>query len=214
VNLLLIEDDQAYQLAMASHLQRLPGVAQVRVAGDGEHGLELLQGQGADLVLLDLFLPGMGGLATCRHITATTAIPVLILTSQDDPQWVRRIWQAGARGYLHKQRAFALVALALPSLLAGASWWDPSATATLQGADSAPCAEAQPQRMLLKELTPREREVLACLAEGENNRSISQRLGIGEGTVRSHVHVLLQKLQVRNRTQAALIWLAAGEKVG
>jgi DNA-binding NarL/FixJ family response regulator len=68
--------------------------------------------------------------------------------------------------------------------------------------------------MLLKELTPREREVLACLAEGENNRSISQRLGIGEGTVRSHVHVLLQKLQVRNRTQAALIWLAAGEKVG
>lgn len=214
MNLLLIEDDQAYQLAMASHLQRLPGVAQVRVADDGEHGLELLQGQGADLVLLDLVLPGMGGLATCRHITATTAIPVLILTSQDDPQWVRRIWQAGARGYLHKQRAFALVALALPSLLAGASWWDPSATATLQGADSAPCAEAQPQRMLLKELTPREREVLACLAEGENNRSISQRLGIGEGTVRSHVHVLLQKLQVRNRTQAALIWLAAGEKVG
>jgi len=54
--------------------------------------------------------------------------------------------------------------------------------------------------------------VLACLAEGENNRAISQRLGIGEGTVRSHVHVLLQKLQVTNRTQAALIWLAARER--
>jgi DNA-binding CsgD family transcriptional regulator len=60
-------------------------------------------------------------------------------------------------------------------------------------------------------LTQREREVLACLAAGDNNRAIAQRLGIGEGTVRSHVHVLLQKLQVSNRTQAALIWLA-GER--
>ena len=53
-------------------------------------------------------------------------------------------------------------------------------------------------------------EVLACLANGDNNRAIAQRLGIGEGTVRSHVHLLLQKLQVHNRTQAALIWFTAG----
>ena len=208
MRLLLIEDDQAYQLAMANHLQRLPGVQQVLVAGDGEQGLELLQVSGIDLVLLDLVLPGMGGLATCRRITATTALPVLILTSQDDPQWVRRIWQAGARGYLHKQRAFAQVELALPSLLAGASWWDNTATAALQAAEATPWLETRQQRRLLDHLTQREREVLACLAEGENNRAIAQRLGIGEGTVRSHVHVLLQKLQVSNRTQAALIWLA------
>ncbi|MFN5697566.1 MAG: response regulator [Cyanobacteriota bacterium] len=216
MNLLLIEDDKAYQLAMASHLQRLPGVRRVQVAGDGEQGLELLQDPGADLVLLDLVLPGMGGLATCRRITATTAIPVLILTSQDDPQWVRQIWQAGARGYLHKQRAFEQVELALTSLLAGASWWDHTATSALQAtdpataADPSPAAEPRHQRMLLEQLTQREREVLALLAEGENNRDIALRLGIGEGTVRSHVHGVLQKLQVSNRTQAALIWLEAG----
>jgi two-component system NarL family response regulator len=214
VRLLLIEDDQAYQLAMASHLQRLPSVAQVQVAGDGEQGLELLQAPGADLVLLDLVLPGMGGLATCRRITATTAIPVLILTSQDDPQWVRQIWQAGARGYLHKQRAFAQVDLALASLLAGASWWDHTATVALQSAGSPHSGEPGQQRTLLDDLTQRERQVLACLAAGDNNRAIAQELGIGEGTVRSHVHVLLQKLQVSNRTQAALIWLAAQERVG
>ena len=105
MRLLLIEDDQAYRLAMASHLQCLPGTLQVRVADDGEQGLEQLQAPGTDLVLLDLVLPGMGGLATCRRITSTTTIPVLILTSQDDPQRVHQIWQAGARGYLHKQRA-------------------------------------------------------------------------------------------------------------
>ena len=73
---------------------------------------------------------------------------------------------------------------------------------------SRPAVAASKQSELLNDLTQREREVLACLAAGSNNRLIAEQLGIGEGTVRSHVHVLLQKLQVSNRTQAALIWLA------
>jgi len=208
VDLLLIEDDQAYQLAMGSHLRQLNSVREVWVADDGEQGLELLASRPVDLVLLDLVMPGQGGLATCRRITATTTLPVLILTSQEDPLWVQRIWEAGARGYLHKERAIAQVELALASLLAGASWWDQKATAALQRLDSHQASATAEQRLLLNELTQREREVLACLAAGDNNRAIALRLRIGEGTVRSHVHVLLQKLQVTNRTQAALIWLA------
>jgi len=88
MHLLLIEDDQAYQLAMATHLRQLDGVQEVWVAEDGELGLELLASRSVDLVLLNLMLPGLGGLATCRCITANTALPVLILTSQDDSQWV------------------------------------------------------------------------------------------------------------------------------
>ena len=212
MNLLLIEDDQAYQLAMASHLNQLAGVREVWVADDGEQGLGLLASRPVDLVLLDLVMPGLGGLATCRRITATTTLPVLILTSQEDPLWVQRIWDAGARGYLHKERALAQVELALASLIVGASWWDQMATAALQrsGSDQAVAASNHDER--LNGLTQREREVLACLAAGDNNRFIAEQLGIGEGTVRSHVHVLLQKLQVSNRTQAALIWLTAGER--
>jgi two-component system NarL family response regulator len=209
MNLLLIEDDEAYRLAMASHLRQLFGVAQVRVACDGEQGLELLAERPADLVLLDLVLPGLGGLATCQQISSTTALPVLILTSQEDPLWVQRIWDAGARGYLHKERALAQVELALASLLAGASWWDQKATAALRGSLPSQTSVAAPSAECLDALTSREQQVLACLAAGDNNRVIAQRLGIGEGTVRSHVHVLLQKLQVSNRTQAALVWLAA-----
>lgn len=214
MDLLLIEDDQAYQLAMASHLRQLAAVREVWVADDGEQGLELLASRPVDLVLLDLVLPGLGGLSTCRRITATTTLPVLILTSQDDPHWVQQIWDAGARGYLHKERALAQVALALASLLAGASWWDQKATAALQRPGPLQVIATTDQSERLHGLTQREREVLACLAAGDNNRAIAQRLGIGEGTVRSHVHVLLQKLQVSNRTQAALIWLAARETAG
>jgi two-component system NarL family response regulator len=208
MHLLLIEDDQAYQLAMAGHLRELPTVERVSVASDGEEGLALLQKQRVDLVLLDLVLPGIGGLLTCRHITSTDVTPVLILTSQDDPQWVQRIWQAGARGYLHKERGFEQVEIALASLMAGASWWDHKATAALQSAALRPWTGPSHSEPRLDHLTQREREVLSCLAKGENNRAIARQLGIGEGTVRSHVHVLLQKLQVSNRTQAALIWLA------
>jgi len=208
VRLLLIEDDHAYQLAMAAHLQRLDGVDHVHVAGDGEQALEFLQSELIDLVLLDLMLPGMGGLVACRQITSSSAVPVLILTSQDDPHWVQQIWQAGARGYLHKELGFQQVEMALASLLAGASWWDYKATAALQQASGSLAAPRPEQTRKLQSLTSREREVLACIAEGDDNRTIAQRLGIGEGTVRSHVHLLLQKLQVSNRTQAALLWLA------
>jgi K+-transporting ATPase A subunit/DNA-binding CsgD family transcriptional regulator len=92
-----------------------------------------------------------------------------------------------------------------------ASWWDQKATAVLQRSDSQQAVAALNQDERLNDLTQREREVLACLAAGDNNRCIAEQLGIGEGTVRSHVHALLQKLQVSNRTQAALIWLTAGE---
>jgi two-component system NarL family response regulator len=193
---------------MASHLNQLAGEREVWVADDGEQGLGLLASRPVDLVLLDLVMPGLGGLATCRRITATTTLPVLILTSQEDPLWVQRIWDAGARGYLHKERALAQVELALTSLLAGASWWDQRATAALQRSDPIQATTTTDQSVRLNDLTQRERQVLACLAAGDNNRAIARRLGIGEGTVRSHVHLLLQKLQVSNRTQAALIWLA------
>ena len=148
MHLLLIEDDQAYQLAMATHLRQLAGVQQVWVAEDGEMGLELLTSKSVDLVLLDLVLPGLGGLATCRRITVNTALPVLILTSQEDTGWVRQIWDAGARGYLHKERALAQVELALASLKVGASWWDQKASAALQRSGSHPAVAASRRRIL------------------------------------------------------------------
>jgi two-component system NarL family response regulator len=176
--------------------------------GDGEQGLEALAAASMDVVILDIGLPGLGGLETCRRISDDHGLPVLILTSQEDGGWVQRLWDAGASGYLHKAEALTRLETALASLEQGASWWDRSATQALRTrvtpADST-SAEAS-----LALLTPREREVLAAMAGGLSNRQIATSLGLGTGTVRVYLHTIFQKLEVSNRTQAVLKFLHPG----
>ncbi|MFM7676924.1 MAG: LuxR family transcriptional regulator [Synechococcus sp.] len=208
MRLLLIEDDQAYGLGIETFLSRLPSVQEVRVATDGERGLELLAESPGDGVILDIGLPGLGGLELCRRIVDAFHLPVLILTSQDDPSWVGRLWEGGASGYLHKAEALVHLQVALQSVLQGASWWDPSATRALRERDEqvrAACREEAGAS--LPPLTPRERDVLHGLADGLTNQQIANQLGIGSGTVRIYVQTLFQKLEVTNRTQAVLRFL-------
>lgn len=208
MRVLLIEDDDAFRLGLEAYLLTLPFVEAVATASDGEQGLALLARHGADVVVLDLGLPGLGGLETCRRIRGTGDLPVLVLTSQQDEVWVRRLWEAGASGYLHKGEALEQLAMALPSLLQGASWWDRGATRALRDDAAAPPDETRPGTGTadtgLAALTPRERQVLDAMAGGLTNRQIAETLGIGAGTVRIHLQAIFQKLQVRNRTQAVL----------
>jgi two-component system NarL family response regulator len=208
MRVLLIEDDEAFRVGIEAFLLRLPAVAAVRSVSDGEQGLEALAAAPADVVVLDIGLPGLGGLETCRRISDGFDLPVLVLTSQDDGRWVQRLWDAGASGYLHKAEAFAHLETALTSVEQGASWWDRSATRALRTRDTP--AAASPPEASLALLTPREREVLAAMAGGLTNRQIASSLGLGTGTVRVYLHTIFQKLQVSNRTQAALKFLDPG----
>ncbi|MCP9838180.1 response regulator transcription factor [Cyanobium sp. N.Huapi 1H5] len=208
MRVLLIEDDEAFRVGIEAFLLRLPGVTAVRSVSDGEQGLEALAAAPADVVVLDIGLPGLGGLETCRRISDGFDLPVLVLTSQDDGRWVQRLWDAGASGYLHKAEALAQLETALTSVEQGASWWDRSATRALRSRDTA--AAAGPPEASLALLTPREREVLAAMAGGLTNRQIASSLGLGTGTVRVYLHTIFQKLQVSNRTQAALKFLDPG----
>ncbi len=205
MRVLLIEDDEAFRVGIEAFLLRLPAVTAVRSVSDGEQGLEALLAAPADVVVLDIGLPGLGGLETCRRISADHALPVLVLTSQDDGRWVQRLWDAGASGYLHKAEALGQLETALTSVGQGASWWDRSATRALRTRD-APAAAGPPEASLTL-LTPREREVLAAMAGGLTNRQIADSLGLGTGTVRVYLHTIFQKLQVSNRTQAVLKFL-------
>jgi two-component system NarL family response regulator len=215
MDVLLIEDDEAFRVGIAALLQHLPTVAGVRAVSDGEQGLQMLARTPADVVVLDIGLPGLGGLETCRRISAGFALPVLILTSQEDERWVQRLWDAGASGYLHKAEAMTHLELALTSLGQGASWWDRSATRSLRtrvvdaGGGVLPPGAASTDASLAV-LTPREREVLAAMAGGLTNRQIGASLGLGTGTVRVYLHTIFQKLEVSNRTQAALKFLDRG----
>lgn len=208
MRVLLIEDDEAFRVGIEAFLLRLPAVAAVRSVSDGEQGLEALAAAPADVVVLDIGLPGLGGLETCRRISDGFDLPVLVLTSQDDGRWVQRLWDAGASGYLHKAEALAHLETALTSVEQGASWWDRSATRALRTRDT-PAAAGPPEASLAL-LTPREREVLAAMAGGLTNRQIASSLGLGTGTVRVYLHTIFQKLQVSNRTQAALKFLDPG----
>lgn len=208
MRVLLIEDDEAFRVGIEAFLLRLPAVAAVRSVSDGEQGLEALAAAPADVVVLDIGLPGLGGLETCRRISDGFDLPVLVLTSQDDGRWVQRLWDAGASGYLHKAEALAHLETALTSVEQGASWWDRSATRALRTRDT-PAAAGPPEASLAL-LTPREREVLAAMAGGLTNRQIASSLGLGTGTVRVYLHTIFQKLQVSNRTQATLKFLDPG----
>ncbi len=208
MRVLLIEDDEAFRVGIEAFLLRLPAVSAVRAVSDGEQGLEVLAAAGADVVILDIGLPGLGGLETCRRISADHVLPVLILTSQEDGFWVQRLWDAGASGYLHKAEALTRLETALASLEQGASWWDRSATQALRSRET-PVDSASAETSLAL-LTPREREVLAAMAGGLTNRQIATNLGLGTGTVRVYLHTIFQKLQVSNRTQAVLKFLHPG----
>lgn len=214
MRVLLIEDDEAFRVGIEAFLLRLPAVTAVRAVSDGEQGLEALAAAGADVVILDIGLPGLGGLETCRRISADHVLPVLVLTSQEDSCWVQRLWEAGASGYLHKAEALARLETALASLGQGASWWDRSATRALRtasrGGDGASPAGSTPAGEALALLTPREQDVLAAMAGGLSNREIATSLGLGTGTVRVYLHTIFQKLQVSNRTQAVLMFLRQG----
>lgn len=191
-------------------LQQEPTLDIVAEAEDGETAIDLAKQQSLDLVLLDVGLPGLSGLEACRQIKRQhPELPVLVLTSHSQPSLVTQLIELGANGYCLKGVPAETLILAIRSVAAGASWWDQTATQTIRSAvESSPshqnAVEATPPSPVL---TPREQEILSLMATGKSNQEIAEALYITPGTVRVHVHAILQKLDVRDRTQAAIIAL-------
>lgn len=211
LRLLLVEDDELFRLGLRIRLQQEPAIREVVEAEDGETALTIAQQSLFDLVILDLGLPGIGGIETCRQLKSyQPTLPILILTSWDDSALVNRLIKMGVQGYCVKGIASENLVLAVRSVVAGASWWDSSATQTLRQM----VADVQPNSSASENpLTPREQDVLALVAQRKTNSEIATTLYICTGTVRVHVHAILHKLQVSDRTQAVLAaqqrnWLA------
>jgi two-component system, NarL family, response regulator len=206
LKLLLVEDDELFRLGLATCLQRESAIELVTEASDGETALKLVQQQAFDVVILDLGLPGLGGIETCRQLQqAHPALPVLILTSHPDKKLVLKLIEAGAKGYCLKGIDAENLVLAIRSIAMGATWWDHNASNQIQAAihqNEDPPASANEYQ-----LTNRELEVLKLIATGHTNQQIAENLYITAGTVRVHVHAVLQKLNVGDRTQAAIVAL-------
>ena len=210
MQILLIEDDELFRLGLTIRLQQEPDW-QVAAAADGEQAIELARQQCFAVALLDIGLPGMGGVETCRQLVQIQpALPVLVLTSRAEPDAIARLVAAGARGYCRKGISAETLILAMRSIAAGASWWDELATSQIQAAMAQSGESSVPKPVTsrgdgaIEELTQREQEILSLIAQGYSNQDIAHALHIAPGTVRVHVHAILQKLGVRDRTQAVV----------
>jgi two-component system NarL family response regulator len=212
IQILLVEDDELFRLGLSTRLQQEEDLNIAAEAEDGERAIELANQQPFDIVILDVGLPGIGGVEACRQIKQQhPQLPVLALTSHSQAPLIARLIEAQAQGYCVKGIPAESLILAIRSVVAGASWWDRTATkeiqAVFQQESTLPRAASQESE---NPLTKREQEILALIAAGKSNQEIATTLYIAPGTVRVHVHTILQKLEVRDRTQAAILAIQKG----
>ena len=206
----IICDDQAIirdGLEMLLKLER--DIEVVGLAQDGAEAVELAERESPDLVLMDLKMPGMNGVEATRRIRAHHPdIKVLVLTTYDDDEWVFDAIRAGASGYLLKDTPREAVVEAIRGTVEGKSFVDPAVTGKLLGQLAS--KQEQPASLITDKLTGREVDVLRLIARGLSNTEIAEELHLSEGTVRNHVSAIFSKLDVSDRTQAAIMAIQHG----
>ncbi|WP_308819109.1 response regulator transcription factor [Pseudonocardia alni] len=208
IRTLLVDDHAPFRAGLRTLLATAPDVDVCGEAATGEEAVESVVALHPDVVLLDLTMPGAGGVAaTERIVAASPHARVLVLSMSGDDDSVLAALRAGARGYLLKGAARAEILHAVRTVAGGEAILGPSVASRLP-ALLAPVPPAPPPPF--PELSAREREVLAGLAAGLTNPRIAARLGLSEKTVRNHVSAVLAKLGVAHRADAADRARAAG----
>ncbi|BBG02123.1 MULTISPECIES: response regulator transcription factor [Pseudonocardia] len=207
IRTLIVDDHAPFRAGLRTLLGTADDVEVCGEAATGEEALAAVVAHHPDVVLLDLTMPGMGGItATERIVTASPHARVLVLSMSGDDDSVLAALRAGARGYLLKGAARAEILRAVRTVAGGEAILGPSVAGRLP-ALLAPAAAAPPP---FPQLSAREREVLAGLAAGLTNPRIASRLGLSEKTVRNLVSAVLAKLGVADRAEAADRARAAG----
>jgi len=196
---LIVDDHPLYRDALARLVESLPDLEVAGLTGDGAEAVARVEAGDVDVVLMDLNLPSLSGLDATGRIAALAEPPaVLVVTMVDDDDTVVAAMRAGARGYVLKGASSEEVAAAIRTVMAGGAVFGAGVAARLLAQSRAP----EPGDGA--ELTAREREVLGLLAQGSTNKQIAFALGLSLKTVQNYVSNILGKLQVADRTQAAL----------
>jgi len=207
IRVLIADDQRLVREGLRVLLDLIPDIRVVGEAANGAEAVERAQSLRPEVVLMDVQMPGLDGVAAARQIRETSpGVKIIILTTFDDDEYVFEGLRAGAAGYMLKDAPSEQLAEAIRAAARGEAFIQPSVTRKVV-AEFARMAEREHVRReqpLVEPLSAREMEVLALLAEGLSNREITERLTIAPGTVKNHVGNVLSKLDARDRAQAVL----------
>ncbi|MGD1029677.1 MAG: response regulator transcription factor [Opitutaceae bacterium] len=207
LRLLLVDDQAMFREGLRLILGQQADFEIAGEAGDGLAALELTRRNAPDVVLMDLRMPNLGGVEATRRIRAQAPdVKVIVLTTFEEDEEVFSALRAGAAGFLLKDASSEKLCEAIRLAARGETWLQPSVAAKLvaEFGRLTPRPALSREGSLPEPLSNREREVLRCLADGMSNKEIGRKLAISEGTVKNHMSQVLGKLQVLDRTQAAL----------
>ncbi|GAA1685019.1 response regulator transcription factor [Kribbella yunnanensis] len=208
VRLLLVDDDPLVRAGLASMLGGTPSVQLVGAATNGREAVDAVRDLTPDVVLMDIGMPVLDGVAATTAIRSEAPAPeIIILTTFGSDHHLVRALRAGAAGYLLKDAAPTDILTAILKVAAGESVLSPQSTRQLMthAAESDPHTRRTEARAALAHLTDRERDVVQAVAEGKTNAEIATTLHLGVATVKTHLANALTKLHLTNRVQLALL---------
>ncbi|HAA37548.1 MAG TPA: DNA-binding response regulator [Firmicutes bacterium] len=207
IRIIIVDDHPFFRQGVKFYLSSLPEFSLVGEAADGEQALQLLAKTAADVVLMDLKMTGIDGIATTTAaLEAWPDLRILILTSYGSEDAIAQALQAGAAGYCLKDAPPQELASAIRAVAAGGTYLGRGINpAVLMRQIKGSHNLLQENASKVESLTQRETEVLHLLAQGLGNKEIAAKLFVSEKTVKTHITNILQKLDVKTRTQAALL---------
>ena len=196
LRVILADDHGLVRAGIRSLLEELPGVSVVGEAVDGREAIHLIEAEHPDLVFMDVAMPGLNGLEAARRIAASSPHSRLVILSMHaNEEYVLRALHSGVSGYMLKDSSTTELAAAVRAIRQGETYLSPSISSRLTEYVR---RTTEPPRSSLDQLTPRQREILQLIAEGNTTRQIAHKLGLSPKTVEAHRAQLMDRLDIHD----------------